>query len=279
MFSTVRELFLRAAAELAKLGIEAPSAEAAALISELCGISPAEAPVSVRAVTPDTETAFRECLRRRLDREPLQYIFGRAYFHDLELEVTPAVLIPRPETELLVDRVLELLPETGSLLDLGTGSGAIALAAAKHRPRAQVVGAELSPEALRIARKNLCRFGFGNVELVQSDLFSALGGRRFDVIAANLPYVPEEDRPLLAPEVALREPAAALFAAAGGTAVIMRALDGTAEHLVPGGHAIFELDPRQAPAVARRMAELGFAPTIRRDLAGRERFVEGALTR
>lgn len=279
MSSIVRDLFRRAVAELTALGIEAPSAEAAALVSELYGISPAEVSVSSRTVTPDSEAAFRECLRRRLDREPLQYIFGKACFYDLELEVTPAVLIPRPETELIVDRVLELLPETGSLLDLGTGSGAIALAAAEHRPRAQVVGAELSPEALQVARKNLCRLGFGNVELVQSDLFSALGDRRFDVIAANLPYVAEEDRPMLAPEVALREPAAALFAAEGGTAVIMRALDGTAEHLVPGGHAIYELDPRQALPVARRMEELGFAPTIRRDLAGRERFVEGVLTR
>ena len=279
MSSAVRDLFRRAVAELTTPGVEAPSAEAAALISELCGISPAEVPVSARIVTPAEAAAFRECLRRRLDREPLQYIFGKAYFYDLELEVTPAVLIPRPETELLVDRVLELLPETGSLLDLGTGSGAIALAAAKHRPRAHVVGAELSPEALRIARNNLCRLGFDNVELVQSDLFSALGGQRFDVIAANLPYVPEADRPLLAPEVALREPASALFAAGNGMAVILRALDGTAEHLDPGGHAIYELDPRQALPVARRMAELGFAPTIRRDLAGRERFVEGALER
>ncbi len=277
MPSAVRDLFRRAAAELEKAGVEAPAAEAGALVAELCAVSPAESPLSPRPVTAAVAAKFETILRRRLEHEPWQYIFGKAYFYDLELEVTPAVLIPRPETELLVDRVLELLPATGTLLDLGTGSGAIALAVAKHRPRAHVTGAELSPEALEVAGRNLARLGFDNVELVPSDLFSALEGRRFDVIAANLPYVPEEDRPLLAPEVARHEPATALFASEGGLAAILRALDAAAEHLVPGGHVIFELDPRQATRIARRLEERGFVPTIRRDLTGRERFVEGAL--
>ena len=138
-----------------------------------------------------------------------------------------------------------------------------------------MTGADISPEALAVAGRNLRRFEFDNVALEQSDLFSAFEGRRFDVIAANLPYVPEEDRPDLAPEVALREPALALFAADGGFAVIDRALDGLAEHLAPGGRAIFELDPRQAVRAAEKLAALGFAAAIRRDLTGRERFVEG----
>jgi len=275
----VRDLFRHAAAELEKLGVEAPAAEAGALVAELCGISPAEAPLSTRPVSADRAAEFQRCLRRRIAREPVQYIFGRAYFYDLELEVTPAVLIPRPETELLVDRALELLPERGRLLDLGTGSGAIALAVAKHRQLAQVTGVDISPEALEVARRNRERLGLANVEFVSGDLFSALGDARFDVIAANLPYVPEADRPALAPEVALHEPALALFAPEGGLAVIRRALEHTAEHLAPGGHALYELDPRQARAVAGRLAELGFQAAVRRDLAGRERIVEGALPR
>ena len=271
----VRELFAYGVAELEKLGVESAASEVRMLLSEACGVAPAETPVSTRAVTPAEAEKFRNYLHRRLDREPVQYILGIAYFYDLELEVGPAVLIPRPETELLVDRVLETLPQGGRLLDLGTGSGAIALTVARHRPDARIVGVDLSADALAVAMRNAEKLGVGNIEFRRSDLFSALPGERFDVVAANLPYVPEEDRSLLAPEVALREPALALFASDGGLAVMNRALDALPEHVSPGSFVIFELDPRQAAVVAAKLAALGFEPAIRRDLAGRERFVEG----
>ena len=276
---TVRELFHSAAAELEKLGVESAEAEVRLLLSEACGVTPAELAASSRAVTDAEAARFREFMRRRRDREPAQYILGHAYFYDLELEVGPAVLIPRPETELLVDRVLETLPQSGSLLDLGTGSGAVALAVACRRRDARIVAVDLSSNALEVAIRNAGRLDVGNIEFRRSDLFSELGGERFDVIAANLPYVPEEDRPHLAPEVALREPALALFAPDGGLGVIRRALDELGGHLAPGGRAIFELDPRQAAVVAKRLAALGFAASIRRDLTGRERFVEGVAAR
>ena len=228
-----------------------------------------------RELTSKQLEAYEQWLARRERREPLQYILGTQPFMGCLLQVSPAVLIPRPETELLVDRVLELLPPDGSLLDLGTGSGAIALAVAHHRPEARIVGADVSPEALRVARRNGERLRARNVEFVLSDLFSGLADRRFDVIAANLPYVPEEERELLDPEVAEHEPALALFAAEHGTSVIRRALAELKEHLVGAGHAIFELDPDQATGIAERLEDLGFAATIRRDLADRERFVEG----
>ena len=275
MAPSIRELFSHAVAELEKLGAASPAAEAGILLEHVCQLPPLELAASSRAATCAEVEGFHALLRRRAAHEPVQYLVGRAFFHDIELEVSPAVLIPRPETELLVDRVLELLPAAGSLLDLGTGSGAIALAVAHHRPDAGIVGAEISPEALRVARRNRDRLGAGNVELVRSDLVSALAGRRFDVIAATLPYGPEEDRDRLAPEVAEHEPALALFAAEHGTSVIRRALAELPDHLAPGGHALFELDPRQASEIATRLKNLGFAATIRRDLAGRERFVEG----
>jgi release factor glutamine methyltransferase len=271
---TIRELFANGVAELEKLGVESAASEVKLLLSDACGASPAEAAFSDRAATAEETERFRWFLRRRLGGEPVQYVLGHAYFYDLDLEVSPAVLIPRPETEVLVDRVLEKLPEGGALLDLGTGSGAIALSVARRRRDARVTAADVSEAALEVARRNASRIG-AEVEFVLSDLFSGLAGRRFDVVAANLPYVPEEDRPLLAPEVALREPAVALFAPDGGFAVIGRALKALPEHLVPGGFAIFELDPRQAARAAETLERLGFAAGIRRDLAGRERFAEG----
>lgn len=272
---TVRELFRIGVAELENRGVDSAASEVRLLLAEVCGVAPAELSVSTRVVTAAEAEKFRGFLRRRVDREPVQYILGRAYFYDLELEVTPDVLIPRPETELLVDRVLETLPRSGCFLDLGTGSGAIALSVACRRRDARVTAVDVSAAALEVARRNARRVGAENVEFVLSDLFSALDGRRFDVIAANLPYVPEEDRPQLAPEVALREPPLALFASDGGFAVINRALEALVRHLVPGGRAIFELDPRQSSRAAEKFAALGFAAAIRRDLTGRERFVEG----
>ena len=270
--STVRELFHSGVAELEKLGVGSAAAEVRLLLADACGMDLAELAFSESPVTAAEAEKFRAYMRRRLDREPVQYILGKAYFYDLELEVTPAVLIPRPETELLVDRVLETLPPGGSLLDLGTGSGAIALTVACHRPDAKVTASDVSAAALELARRNARKVGAKNVEFVLSDLFAQLAGRRFDAVAANLPYVPEEDRGLLAPGLAL-------FAPDGGMAVMNAALDALPEHVSPGAFAIFELDPRQAAPVAEKFTALGFAASIRRDLAGRERFVEGVAPR
>jgi len=275
----VRELFASGVADLERLGVESAASDVRLLLAEACGTSPAELAFSDRTVTDAEAEKFRGFLRRRLDREPVQYILGYSYFYDLELEVTPAVLIPRPETELIVDRVLETLPDGGSFLDLGTGSGAIALSVARHRPDVRVVGIDISADALGIAMRNADKLEVKNIEFRRSDLFSELNGECFDVIAANLPYVPEEDRPRLAPEVALREPALALFALDGGLAVINRALEELPRHVSPGAFVIFELDPRQAATAAKMLERRGFAAAIRRDLTGRERFVEGVAAR
>lgn len=275
--TAIRELYRRGVAELESAGIASAASEVRLLLSAACAVPPAELALSERAAPPAGAARFGEYLRRRLAREPAQYILGKAYFYDAEFRVTSDVLIPRPETELLVERVLEVLPERGKLLDLGTGSGAIAVTAARHRPDAEVTAADLSPAALEVAARNARELGAPQVEFVRSDLFSDLAERRFDVVAANLPYVPEEDRPLLAPEVSECEPGLALFAADGGFAVIGRALEELREHLCGHGFAIFELDPRQAERARGELEKRGFDAVVRRDLAGRERFVEGRL--
>ena len=226
-------------------------------------------------LAPEARRRLDAWLARRLRREPLQYILGRASFRDLELEVTPAVLIPRPETELLVDWALERLGAGGTLLDLGTGSGAIALAVATECPAARVTAVDLSAAALEVARRNARRCGAGErVEFLLSDLFSALAPeRRFEVICANLPYVTEEEFPGLEPEVRDHEPRLALVAPDAGLALMARAAAELPHRLAAGGAAIFELSPPQAPVLAARLAAAGFLVGVRRDLAGRDRFV------
>ena len=272
----------RIAAELSAAGIPAAEAEARLLL---------EAAAERRWFDLETDPAARlpaqarerlaAWCARRCRREPLQYILGYAFFRDLTLETTPDVLIPRPETELLVDWAADRLPRAGTLLDLGTGSGAIALAVAAERSDAHVTALDLSEAALAVARRNARRCGVAErVEFLRSDLFAALGsGRRFDVICANLPYVTEEEFPSLDPEVRDHEPRLALVAPDAGLALIRRAARELPPRLTENGAAIFELSPPQAPGIARLLEELGFRSAILRDLTGRERFVTAETTR
>ena len=275
----VGSAYTSGAETLKRAGIVSGAAEMRTILSELTGLSPLEVPLSQRKLAPGEQTRLEAILDRRAKHEPLQYILGKAYFFDLELEVTPAVLIPRPETELLVEWVLQKLPRNGKLLDLGTGSGAIALAVAKHRPDAAVTAADLSPAALAVAGRNAGKCGVTGIRFVRSDLFSALADETFDLVAANLPYVPEADRAALAPEVRDHEPGLALFAGADGFALLERAGREAAAHLSSGGRAIFELDPRQAGRMSELLTASGFACEVIRDLAGRDRFVAGVLSR
>ena len=262
---------------LKRAGIVSAAAEMRTILSELTGISPLEIPLSHRELTAGEREKLKTVLDRRVMHEPLQYILGKAYFFDLELEVSPAVLIPRPETELLIEWVLEKLPQNGKLLDLGTGSGAIALAVAKHRPDAAVTAADLSAAALAVAERNAEKCGVSGLRFVRSDLFSALAGECFDLVAANLPYVPEADRAELTPEVRDHEPGLALFSGTDGFDLLDRAGREVAAHLAPEGKAIFELDPRQTKRMSALLAASGFVCETLRDLAGRYRFVAGTL--
>ncbi len=259
--------------DFAAAGIETPAVDAARLISEVSGIPELEMFLHPeRELDDDMENTLRQLAARRCSREPLQYITGKAYFRDIVLDVDPHVLIPRPETELLVDFVINKLPVNGRLLDIGTGSGTIAVSTAVERRDVRVTAVDVSYEALQIAEKNAEKYGV-EIRFIESDLFSALAGERFDVISANLPYVTEDEYKDLAPEVRSHEPVLALVAADDGFELIRRTAEALSDHLFPGGSAIFELAPAQAPRLQKLLQSLGFVSGVIRDLAGRDRFV------
>ena len=274
--SCFRGLRQQLSGAFAAAGIETPAVDAERLIAETAGFSRNELFLWGEEPVPDSlEREIRRLAERRAAREPLQYLTGRAAFMNLELEVNGDVLIPRPETELLVEWAVRHLPQGGSLLDLGTGSGAIALSVADLRPDVSATGVDLSPAALRVAERNRTRCGLERVRLLESDLFSAVAGESFDLVAANLPYVTEEEYPTLSPEVREFEPRLALVAGDGGMALIARAVRDLAGFLTPAGRAIFELSPPQAPRLAGLLAETGDFTGIEviRDYTRRDRFV------
>jgi release factor glutamine methyltransferase len=231
-----------------------------------------------RPLTPDELARFRERLRRRARREPLQYIDGTAAFRDLVLTVDRRVLIPRPETEGLVQEVLDWARGRAGLhvVDVGTGSGAIALALATEGPFARVVATDREEAALEVARENAARVAPPvPVELRRGDLLEPVAGERFDVVVSNPPYVGEEEAGGLDPEVREWEPHAALFAGPGGLDLLRRLVPAAAAALRGGGLLALEIGAAQGPAVARLIEETeSFGPArVRADLAGRDRVV------
>jgi release factor glutamine methyltransferase len=219
---------------------------------------------------PD-EQHYRALLARRRGGEPVAYLLGRREFWSLQLEVGPGVLVPRPETELLVDMALEALRgrRAPQVLDLGTGSGAIAIAIALEMPAAQVVAVDASPAALEIARRNAARTGAANVEFLAGDWYAPATGRRFDLIVSNPPYLAAGDPHLAALGY---EPAGALVAGPIGLEALAEIVAGAADHLQPGGSLILEHGCDQGAAVRDLLAAAGLQETrTRRDLAGLER--------
>ena len=260
--------------------MEQAEAETVAIIAELLDCNRLEAQVNrSRVLSGELFQQGKAIIQRRLNNEPWQYIFQRAYFRDLELKVTPSVLIPRPETELLVDFCVEFLPEHGSLLDLGTGSGAIALSVASERPDARVTACDISLDALAIARENAQCIAPQQVEFLHSDLFSQLDGRRFDMIAANLPYVTESEHAGLSPEVRDFEPVLALTSGPDGLDLIRQSIIQAPEHLTPGGSMIWEMSPPQTASVVEliRQDVRYCAVEILNDYTNRNRFVIARL--
>ncbi|HEX8696872.1 MAG TPA: peptide chain release factor N(5)-glutamine methyltransferase [Longimicrobium sp.] len=245
-----------------------------------------------RPLRPEELAEFKQRLLRRAKREPLQYIDGRAAFRDLLLSVDARVLIPRPETEVLVQAVLDWAsaqcpgpsaqePRSGlAALDVGTGSGAIALALATEGPFARVVATDVSGEALEVALRNRDEAAPGApVDFRRGSLYGPVAEERFHVVVSNPPYVGEEEREGLDPEVRDWEPAGALFAGAGGLDVIRPLVAGAPDHLEPGGLLALEVGAAQAEAVAELIRATGAfeEPRVRRDLAGRERIVLAEL--
>lgn len=214
-------------------------------------------------------------LARRLAGEPVAYLMGKREFYGVELAVGPGVLIPRPDTETVVEETLRLVEgvESPLIADVGCGSGAIAVALAVARPDADVYALDLAPRALELTALNAAENGVaGRVRVLESDLLAALPAP-VHVIAANLPYVRSDEMPTLDPEVRLFEPREALDGGEDGLGLVRRLLAESGALLLPGGAVVLEMDPRQiAPASEYAAAALpGSATSVARDLAGRER--------
>lgn len=220
--------------------------------------------------------AFAALLERRRAGEPVAYLLGRQGFWSLDLEVAPHTLIPRPDTELLVETALALGPGgPARVLDLGTGTGAIALALACERPAWQVLGVDRVSEAVQLAERNRARLGLGNARFVESVWFSTLGGERFALIVGNPPYIAADDRHLSEGDVRF-EPASALVAGEDGLDDIRRIVAEAPEHLEAGGWLLLEHGYDQAEAVRALFAARGFAAVeSRRDLGGHQRITLG----
>jgi release factor glutamine methyltransferase len=274
---TLGDALARATARLAEAGVESARLESELLLARACddcarALLYAELD---RELNEEQEAAFEANIVRREKREPLAYVLGEWGFRRLTLKTDRRALIPRPETEIVVERALTHIRELDEpqVLDVGTGTGAIALAIADEAPTARVTAVDVSADALALARENLELTGVnGRVRLVEHDLTSGLGAADFDLVVSNPPYVEPDELPTLQPEVRDWEPHVALVAA-GATEQLARA---ATEALRAGGWLVLETAAGAGERVERLLSEIGFEDvTITPDLAGRDRVAEG----
>jgi release factor glutamine methyltransferase len=274
--STIRELLGPAREYLEGKGVPSPKLDAEYLLAHVLGVPRMELYLDHdRALEPAEVDRLRELVRRRGKREPLAYVLGSWSFYGLELHCDARALVPRPETEILVESCLALLQgtEAPSVVDVGTGTGAIALALAARLSGASVTAIDLSPEALALAGENAALNGLdGRVELLQGDLLEPVANRRFDLVVSNPPYV--GDGATVDAEVSGYEPALAVFAGDEGRAIHERLAREARGVLRPGGHLAVEVAEGQAPWLAGSLRAIGYeAVELTRDLRGVERVV------
>ena len=262
----------------AKNGVDAPRLTAEILLAHALGCDRVRLYLDFDKPLGAPELdLFRELVRRRAAGEPTAWLTGRRAFRGHDFRVTPDVLVPRPETELLVDAALEALPQGGSLLEPCTGSGCIALSVALERPDARVVATELSPAALAVARENAAALG-ARVELLAGDLDAPVPpGERFDVIVSNPPYIPSGELAGLSREVR-GEPRMALDGGPDGLDLLRRIVAGAPARLSPGGVLVLEMHESHAGPLPALCRAAGFATAeVRPDLAGLPRLVVARL--
>lgn len=274
--TTIHHLIAQGTQLLQQAGVDTPRLDAELLLADLLGVGRAYLYAHPEEeVNAGVLQEWQNRLERRVRREPLAYILGKAEFYGLEFTITPDVLVPRPETEVLVEAVLAKQPAT--IADIGTGSGCIAVAVAVNLPQAHVWATDISELALRVARENAERHDVaGRMRFLQGDLLQPLAGMRFDVIASNPPYVAEGERLSLQPEVRDWEPPQALFTGNDPLQFHRRLAAEAHFHLHDGGWLMMEVGMGQAEAVATLLEEAGYRQVrVLNDLAGIGRVVEG----
>ncbi|MGH7134559.1 MAG: peptide chain release factor N(5)-glutamine methyltransferase [Pirellulales bacterium] len=263
-------------------GADSPRLDAEVLLAEALGCQRIQLYAAFGDVpSEEIRTAFRKLVRRRAEGTPVAYLVGRREFYSLSFRVTPDVLIPRPETEFVVMRLLDLAsPADGewTIADVGTGSGVIAVCAAKWLPNSRLLALDISGKALKVAAANAAEHGIGNrIEFMESDLFAAVSPERtFDFVVANPPYVAEHEMAGLSRDVRDYEPRSALVAGPHGTETICRLVEQAAERLKPGGWLLMEISPQieaQVRELVARDDRYGLGPTVK-DLAGFARVIQ-----
>ena len=265
---------------LTAAGIDSARLDAEVLLAYACGASRA-ALIAGLHIDADAAAKFRQMIARRESREPLAYIIGRKEFFSLDFEVTPAVLIPRPETETLVEAALKFLATRREprVLDIGTGSGAIAIAIAMNAPTARIIATDITKEALEVARRNAIRHEREDrIEFVRADLFPDADSR-FDLIVSNPPYVAEADLESLQPEIRLHEPRPALVDGGDGFDFYRSIAADSRSRLNPDGAVMVEIGAGQAFAVEALFRRAGFSNIDAvRDLARIERVIRARVS-
>ncbi len=258
---------------LREVGLDSPLPEARALLTHVLRLDWAGLVLAAeRTVAPAQAQELEALTLRRLAREPLQHLLGTVEWGGVTLHVSPAALIPRPETEGLLALALKCLEDhtAPAVLDVGTGTGALALGIGAARPDAQVTASDLSPEALVLARRNAGANGL-EVAFLQADLLEGVAGR-FDLIVSNPPYLPDADRLEAQPEVR-HDPDLALYGGPDGLRLARRLTAQAGKRLKPGGTLLLELDPRNVGLLAAEMRLAGWTVQTHADLSGRERFL------
>jgi release factor glutamine methyltransferase len=273
---TVRAALSHAADYLAQHDVPTPSVDSEWLLADVLAVSRSTLQLERRReLTADEQSRFDALVDRRAGREPLPYILGEWGFRNLTVKIDSRALIPRPETEIVVERCLALLDGRARphVLDVGAGSGAIALAIADEHPGAMVTALEVSPAALALARENLDRAGVdGRVRLLAGDLVEGFGDHRYDLVVSNPPYVTPDEIATLEPEIRDWEPRVALVGV-GTTETVARNARGA---LRDGGHLVLEIAAWRGPETLGLLRRLGYRDArLTQDLAGRDRVVEG----
>jgi release factor glutamine methyltransferase len=276
--TTVLEILDKGTAYLAKKGIEDARRNMQMLVAHQLNCTRMDLYLRFDQPLEEEQLApLRDLLKRRGDGVPLQHLLGSVTFHRRDFKTDARALIPRPETEELAEWLLKnvKLPENPRVLDMGCGSGVLGLTLAADFPGSQAVLADISPDALDLARENAALLEVSNATFIESDLFSALAGQTFDLIVANLPYVPESDRPTLSKEVA-HDPDLALFSGPDGLDLIRRFIPQAKDHLNPGGWLSLEIGIHQSAEVESLLHAASLTDVLTlKDLSGIPRFPVG----